>query len=65
MEDFNFALILPLLVLQFILVVIALVDLVKRDRTSLRGENKWIWLLIILFLNTIGPILYFVVGKKK
>lgn len=63
--DFNFALILPLIILELILVIVALVDLVKRDASTIQGESKLLWGLIILFITTIGPILYLVIGRKK
>ncbi len=52
----------PVLIIQLILIVIALVDLVKREHT--RGP-RWMWALIIIFVNFIGPIVYFVVGRKE
>jgi hypothetical protein len=54
-------LIVPLLIIQLALMVIALSDL--RKQVSTRGP-RWLWLLIIVFVNLIGPILYFVVGKE-
>jgi hypothetical protein len=51
----------PVLVIQLGLVAAALLDLVKRERT--RGP-KWMWVLIILFVNLIGPIIYFLVGRE-
>lgn len=65
MENFNIALIIPLIILELILVIVALVDLVKRDASTLQGESKLLWGLIILFISTIGPILYLVIGRKK
>jgi len=47
----------PLLVLQFVMQVIALVNLYKREKV--RFDNKWIWVAIIVFFNILGPILYF------
>lgn len=55
------ALIAPLLIIQFVLMVVAFIDLAKQEVT--RGP-KWMWILIILFINTIGPIIYFIVGRK-
>ncbi|MFO7683000.1 MAG: PLD nuclease N-terminal domain-containing protein [Chloroflexota bacterium] len=51
----------PVLIIQLGLVVAALLDLVKRERT--RGP-KWMWVVIILFVNLIGPIIYFLVGRE-
>ena len=54
-------LLIPLLIIQLGLVVVALWDLIKRERT--RGP-KWVWVLVILFINLIGPIIYLVVGRE-
>jgi hypothetical protein len=53
----------PLLIIQIVLMVIALVDLVKRDRV--RGENKVVWALVIVLINVIGPIVYLVAGRQE
>ena len=54
-------LLIPIILIQIALVVIALWDLWKREAT--RGP-KWVWLLVILLVNFIGPIIYFVVGRE-
>jgi hypothetical protein len=54
-----------LIVLQVVLDVIALTDLVKRPAEQLVIRNKWIWAAIIVFVNTIGAILYLAVGRKR
>ena len=51
----------PILILQLILLVVALLDLVRRERT--RGP-KWVWVLVILLVSLFGPILYFVLGRQ-
>ena len=51
----------PVPIIQLVLIVIALIDLVKREHT--RGP-KWLWAIIIILVNFIGPIVYFVVGRK-
>jgi hypothetical protein len=53
-------LIIPLVLIQLVLMVTALLDLRKRDKT--RGP-KWMWILIIIFGELIGPIVYFTVGR--
>lgn len=53
----------PLFILQVVLLVIALVDLVRRD--YVRGGNKIIWLVIIIFVNIIGPVLYLAIGRQE
>jgi len=52
----------PVLVIQLALMISALVDLVRREHT--RGP-KWVWALVILFVNYIGPIIYFVAGRRE
>ena len=54
-------LLIPILLIQLALVVIALWDLWKREAT--RGP-KWVWLLVILLVNFIGPIIYLVIGRE-
>jgi hypothetical protein len=54
--------IIPIVILQLVLVIAALIDLLRRERT--RGP-KWIWLLVILFANFIGPIVYFMLGREE
>ena len=57
------ALLLPLVLIQLGLMVAALFDLEKEER-RVRGGSKLIWVLIIVFLNVIGPIVYFVAGRE-
>ncbi len=54
-------LLIPVLIIQLILIVVALLDWRKRETT--RGP-KWAWLLVILFVNLIGPIIYFAVARE-
>lgn len=48
--------------LGIILPIIALVDIVRND---FRGNNKIVWVLIVIFFNVFGSILYFALGKKQ
>jgi hypothetical protein len=52
----------PVVIIQLALMIAALVDLIRRPRT--RGP-KWVWLLVILLVNYIGPILYFIIGRQE
>jgi Phospholipase_D-nuclease N-terminal len=52
----------PVFLLQISLLVIALLDLLRRQKT--RGP-KWAWGLAILFVQMIGPILYLVLGREE
>jgi Phospholipase_D-nuclease N-terminal len=57
------ALVIPLLLIEVGLLAFALYDLITRKRV--RGGNKWVWGIIIVFLNFIGPIIYFVLGREE
>jgi ABC-2 type transport system ATP-binding protein len=57
-------LIIPLFVLQLGLMIAAIVDLLRDDR-RVRGGNKGVWAVIIVFVNLIGPIVYFLVGREE
>ena len=53
-----------LAVVQITLDVIALVDLYRRPVKQVVLGNKWIWVAIVLLVNTLGAIVYLVVGRK-
>ena len=53
--------IMPVIVVSTILILIALIDLYRHRKTR---KNVLPWVLIILFANTLGPILYFTLGRK-
>ena len=55
-------LLVPVLIIQLALMIFALIDLTRREKT--RGP-KWVWALVIVLVNAgIGPIIYFLVGRK-
>ncbi|MBE3577671.1 MAG: PLDc_N domain-containing protein [Limnochordales bacterium] len=53
----------PLFALQLVLTIWALVDLARRK--SVRYLPKAAWTLIILFVSTIGPIIYLAAGRGE
>jgi hypothetical protein len=55
-------LLIPILIIQLALIIFALADLLRREQT--RGP-KWVWVLVILFVNLIGPIIYFLLGREE
>lgn len=59
--DINWKIIAPLLLIQAVLTMIALFDLFKAEKT--RGP-KALWMSIIIFIATLGPILYFIIGRR-
>ena len=52
----------PIVLLQLGLMVFALVDLIRRERTK---GPKWAWALVIIFVNLIGPMVYLIVGREE
>jgi len=52
---------LPLFVIQLVLMIVGLIAFFKTEET--RGP-KWVWLLLILALSMIGPILFFIFGRR-
>ncbi len=55
-------LLIPVVLIELGLMIAALVDLIRRTQT--RGP-KWAWVLVIVLINFIGPIVYFVAGRKE
>lgn len=51
----------PLIIIQFALMIFALVDVIRRERTF---GPKWFWLVLILAVNLFGPLAYFIFGRK-
>ena len=49
-------------VVMFLLPLLALISIVKNE---FQGNDKLIWVLIVLLLPILGSILYFAVGRQK
>jgi hypothetical protein len=62
LEGINWGLIAPLFIIQLILLIVSLVDLFRIEKTN---GPKILWVFIIVFVNIIGPILYFVIGRRN
>ncbi|PKR76949.1 transcriptional regulator [Halalkalibacillus sediminis] len=62
MDSTMLQLLIPVVILQLVLAIVALVNLIKSD--SVNGP-KWVWALIILLINVIGPIIYFIFGRRN
>ena len=58
------AILIPILIIQVGLLVAALYDLTRPTR-RVKGDSKVVWALVIIFINVIGPILYFLVGREE
>ena len=50
-----------LLLIQLLLFITALVSLLRK---RVPAGDKLLWLLLILFVNIIGPIIYFAIGSS-
>ena len=56
------AYLIPVLLLEFGLLIFALVDLSRRPRTN---GPKWVWVLVIVVVQVLGPLLYFLFGRRE
>jgi hypothetical protein len=50
-------------VLQLALLITALIDIRRRPADAINGSKR-LW-TVIVFINGIGPIAYFVLGRKR
>jgi hypothetical protein len=57
-------LLIPILVIQLGLLIWGIYDLTRPSR-KVKGDSKVLWGLVIIFINIIGPILYFLVGREE
>jgi hypothetical protein len=56
-------LILLFIVIPFLIIpVIALIDILRHE---FNGNDKLIWVLVVLLLPVLGSILYFIIGREK
>jgi hypothetical protein len=60
-----FLMLLPLLLINLILLIVALVDIIKRDKDGIKGGNKLPWILLIVVLSFFGPLAYLLLGRKQ
>lgn len=61
LANVNWALIAPLIIVQVVLAIVALIDIARIHATN---GPKWVWVLVVIVINTIGPIVYFIFGRK-
>ena len=54
----------PVVLVQLGLLILALRDLLRPER-RVRGDSKLMWGVIVVVVNIIGPILYFLVGREE
>lgn len=59
----NLALLIPYILLEFILAITALIHVLKHQ--NYRFGNKVIWIIVVLFIQIIGPVCYFIFGRGE
>jgi len=50
------------IVIPILIPILALVDIIKSD---FEGNNKLLWVIIVLLANILGAILYFLIGRDQ
>ena len=54
----------PVILIELGLIIYALRDLLRPERT-VRGDSKLMWGILICFISLLGPILYLTVGRRE
>ncbi|HSL96249.1 MAG TPA: PLD nuclease N-terminal domain-containing protein [Thermoleophilia bacterium] len=49
---------------QLALLAAALVDLLRRPDEAVTGGRRWVWIIVVVLLQSIGPIAYFAAGHR-
>ena len=63
-ETVVFLLVLPIVIIELGLLIVALRDLLRPER-RVRGESKLMWGLLIVFVGMLGPIVYLTIGREE
>lgn len=58
------AILVPLIAVQLALMIVALRDLVRPER-RVRGGPKWVWAIVIVFGELLGPAIYLLAGREN
>ena len=56
-------LLIPLAILDLVLIATGLYDLTRTER-RVKGGNKLIWGLVIVFVELFGALIYFLFGRE-
>ena len=62
MNDLNWSILSPIIAVQLLLMLVALINCLRAERTN---GPKWVWVLLIVFVSLFGPIAYFVFGRRN
>ncbi len=55
-------LIIPLVLVQLGLMIYCLIDLAKREKTK---GPKWLWAIVVILGELIGPVIYLLFGRDE
>jgi hypothetical protein len=55
-------LLIPVLLIQFGMQIYALIDLYRQPQVK---GPKWVWALVIILGELLGPIIYFIFARKE
>ena len=55
-------LLIPVVLLELGLMIAALVDVIRREKTK---GPKWVWIIVVVVFNLFGPIAYFLFGRDE
>ncbi len=53
----------PIILLQVVLAITALLHVLKHQHY--RWGNRGLWIVLVLFLQILGPVLYFTTGRGE
>ena len=59
----NLPFLIPVAIIQLVRAIIALIHVVKHPNYKL--GSKHFWIIVVIFVNIIGPIIYFVFGRDE
>lgn len=52
----------PIIIIELVLMITALIHVLRHD--SYKILNKPVWIVIVVFIQIIGPVIYFVFGRS-
>ena len=64
MDSTLLLLLVPVVLIQVLLLIWGLYDLTRPGR-RVRGDSKVLWGLVIVFVNIVGPVAYFLFGREE
>ena len=52
----------PIIIIELVLMVTALIHVLRHDNYKIL--NRPVWVVIVVFIQIIGPVIYFVFGRS-